>query len=165
MAKCSICQSPRVADIDRDLSAGVSFARVAKRYAAGVMSVSRHKRHLAVRSALRDAHASSLLAVDASLEDQLESLTRTASGIARSALQQNDVRSASAALRVSYKCAELLATMRQEDAGTEGTNKSSLFQHNTARERLIARLLDRVESNPSTPQEGEEQGIANPGRP
>lgn len=63
MAKCSICESPTLKDIDIDLDTGVTGVEISKKYGFSQMSISRHKQHRA-RNNLEDVRTIINIGVD-----------------------------------------------------------------------------------------------------
>ncbi len=115
--RCSLCRSPRRAEIDEALLAGTSCRDVAGRFGTSKSAVDRHRPHIPRALAWAAARAEDVRAE--SVLDKVRGLEADARRIARQAEAEGDTRAAMAGVKllldVVAKLGDLAAAAREEE--------------------------------------------------
>lgn len=110
--KCTICEHPKVEEINKALLETQNIAKVAKQYGVNYHALYRHKDHIPAiltqaQEAQEVAKADSLLAQVTELRDKALSILDTAE-------QAGDLRTALQGIKEARGCLELLARLQGE---------------------------------------------------
>jgi hypothetical protein len=149
MQPCTICRSPRRAEIDRQLVERVPLRRIAEQCGTSVTALHRHS-HAHVAQSLTQAKQASEVADADSLLGRVEQLISRSQRIAERAERAKQWSPAVAALREVRCCLELLAELQGELRRSQ-TNQTNVYLDLSLRsqeelnQKLCSMIIDLFE--------------------
>lgn len=146
--KCTLCNHPQRAEIERAITEGVSFRVVSERFRISIASISRHKAH--IETAIQKAIEAREISMGGSVLDRLRELNQRARTILEEAQREGARRDALAAIRELRGLLELEAEL-MGDLG-RGTTVNVALVQSPEWQRLRDVLITTLEAFPEAKQ-------------